>query len=175
MQLIHTNLPEVKILQPTLHLDERGYFFESFNQKDFEQLIGRSVHFVQENQSLSHYGVLRGLHYQTEPYAQVKLVRCIVGEIFDVAVDIRANSSTFGQWVSAYLNEENQQQMWIPEGFAHGFLTLTEKAIVSYRTTNYYQPQNEIRIKWDTHQFNINWPHVDTDITLSFNDKYNTV
>lgn len=171
MQLIHTDLSEVKILQPTLHLDERGYFFESFNQKNFEQLIKRSVHFVQENQSLSRSGVLRGLHYQAEPHAQAKLVRCILGEIFDVAVDIRADSPTFGQWVSTHLNEENQRQMWIPEGFAHGFVTLSEKAIVSYRVTDYYQPEYEVRIKWDSELFKIKWPLQYNQIILSIQDQ----
>ncbi|HDV3963059.1 TPA: dTDP-4-dehydrorhamnose 3,5-epimerase, partial [Escherichia coli] len=128
--------------------DERGFFFESFNQKIFEEAVGRKVEFVQDNHSKSSKGVLRGLHYQLEPYAQGKLVRCVVGEVFDVAVDIRKSSSTFGKWVGVNLSSENKRQLWIPEGFAHGFLVLSETAEFVYKTTNFYSYPHERSIIW---------------------------
>ncbi len=124
MNVIKTEIPDVLIFEPKVFGDERGFFMESFNQKVFEEAVGRKVEFVQDNHSKSCKGVLRGLHFQLPPFEQAKLVRCIVGEVFDVAVDIRPNSETFGSWVGVTLSSENKRQLWIPEGFAHGFLTL---------------------------------------------------
>ncbi|HFP0209150.1 TPA: dTDP-4-dehydrorhamnose 3,5-epimerase, partial [Escherichia coli] len=149
--------------------DERGFFMESFNQKVFEEAVGRKVEFVQDNHSKSSKGVLRGLHYQLEPYAQGKLVRCVVGEVFDVAVDIRKSSPTFGKWVGVNLSAENKRQLWIPEGFAHGFLVLSEIAEFVYKTTNYYHPESEGCIKWDDSFLMIDWPN--KPIAISEKDK----
>jgi len=158
MKVIDTAIPDVKIIEPTVFGDERGFFFESFNQRKFEEAIGRQVHFVQDNHSRSVKGVLRGLHYQLPPHAQGKLVRCVLGEVFDVAVDIRQSSPTFGQWVGVNLSVENKRQLWIPEGFAHGFLTLSEYAEFLYKTTDYYAPHSERSIIWDDPELNIEWP-----------------
>ncbi|GAA3535831.1 hypothetical protein GCM10022394_14310 [Zobellella aerophila] len=128
MNVVRTNIPDVLISEPNVFGGEHGFFFESFNYKEFEKAIGRTLTLVQDNHSKSSKGVLRGLHYQLPPHAQGKLVRCVVGEVFDVAVDIRKNSSKFGQWIDVNLSAENKRQLWIPEGFAHGFLALSEKA-----------------------------------------------
>lgn len=157
MKITQTDLPEVKIIQPKVHHDPRGFFFESYNQQAFEKCIGKSVHFSQDNHSMSKKGVLRGLHYQLPPKAQGKLVRVIQGEIFDVAVDIRHNSPTFGRWVGHILSSENQQQIWIPEGFAHGFLVLSDMAECLYKTTNYYAPEHERTIYWNAPELAIDW------------------
>ncbi|WP_097456068.1 dTDP-4-dehydrorhamnose 3,5-epimerase, partial [Escherichia coli] len=132
MNVIKTEIPDVLIFEPKVFGDERGFFMESFNQKVFEEAVGRKVEFVQDNHSKSCKGVLRGLHFQLPPFEQAKLVRCIVGEVFDVAVDIRPNSETFGSWVGVTLSSENKRQLWIPEGFAHGFLTLSDIAEFIY-------------------------------------------
>lgn len=158
MNIIDTKIPDVKIIEPKVFGDERGFFFESFNQQQFEEAVGYPVNFVQDNHSKSSQGVLRGLHYQLPPHAQGKLVRCVVGEVFDVAVDIRKNSPTFGQWAGVHLSAENKRQLWIPEGFAHGFLTLSETAEFLYKTTNYYSPQSEASIIWDDLDVAIEWP-----------------
>lgn len=158
MKVIDTQLPDVKIIEPTVFADERGFFFESFNHKRFEEAIGRKVNFVQDNHSKSIQGVLRGLHYQLPPKAQAKLVRVVQGEVFDVAVDIRKSSPTFGQWVGQTLSAENKKQLWIPEGFAHGFLTLSETAEFLYKTTDYYAPELERSIRWDDSDIRIDWP-----------------
>lgn len=158
MNIIDTRIPDVKIIESKVFGDERGFFFESFNQKQFEEAIGRTVTFVQDNHSKSSKGVLRGLHYQLPPYAQGKLVRCVVGEVFDVAVDIRKNSLTFGQWVGVHLSAENKRLFWIPEGFAHGFVTLSETAEFLYKTTNYYHRESEGAILWNDPELNIEWP-----------------
>lgn len=158
MNVIDTEIPDVKIFEPKVFGDERGFFFESFNQKIFEAAIGRKVEFVQDNHSKSVKGVLRGLHYQLPPMAQGKLVRVVQGEVFDVAVDIRKSSPTFGKWVGVNLSAENKRQLWIPEGFAHGFLTLSETAEFLYKTTNYYSPQHEACLLWSDAQLNISWP-----------------
>ena len=158
MKVTDTKIPDVKIIEPTVFEDERGFFFESFNHKKFEAVIGREVTFVQDNHSKSSKGVLRGLHYQLPPYAQGKLVRVVQGEVFDVAVDIRNSSPTFGQWVAETLSAENKKQLWIPEGFAHGFLTLSKMAEFLYKTTNYYAPDFEKSIHWNDQVFNIAWP-----------------
>lgn len=158
MNVIKTAIPDVLIFEPKVFGDERGFFFESFNHKLFEEAVGYPITFVQDNHSKSSKGVLRGLHYQLPPYAQGKLVRCVVGEVFDVAVDIRKRSPTFGQWVGVHLSGENKRQLWIPEGFAHGFITLTETAEFLYKTTNYFSPQYDRGIAWNDKTINIKWP-----------------
>ncbi|WP_270656148.1 dTDP-4-dehydrorhamnose 3,5-epimerase [Aeromonas sp. Y293-4] len=170
MQIIDTKIPDVKIIEPKVFGDERGFFFESFNQQQFEAAVGYPVNFVQDNHSKSSKGVLRGLHYQLPPHAQGKLVRCVVGEVFDVAVDIRKSSPTFGQWVGVHLSADNKRQLWIPEGFAHGFVTLSETAEFLYKTTNYYAPQSEGTIRWDDPQVGIEWP-IEGEVSLSKKDQ----
>lgn len=178
MNIIATAIPDVLIFEPKIFGDERGFFFESFNHKQFEEAVGSPVTFVQDNHSKSSRGVLRGLHYQLPPHAQGKLVRCVAGEVFDVAVDIRKSSPTFGQWVGVHLSGENKRQLWIPEGFAHGFVTLSETAEFLYKTTNYYAPQSEACIKWDDTYVAIEWPfefqpqlsNKDSHLSISFND-----
>ena len=171
MNVIKTEIPDVLIFEPKVFGDERGFFMESFNQKVFEEAVGRKVEFVQDNHSKSSKGVLRGLHYQLEPYAQGKLVRCVVGEVFDVAVDIRKSSSTFGKWVGVNLSSENKRQLWIPEGFAHGFLVLSETAEFVYKTTNFYSYPHERSIIWSDSNINISWPLPNSMINLSKKDK----
>lgn len=158
MKIVDTAITDVKIIEPAVFGDDRGFFFESFNQAKFEAAIGHSVNFVQDNHSRSVKGVLRGLHYQLPPHAQAKLVRCTLGEVFDVAVDIRQSSPTFGQWVGVYLSAENKRQLWIPEGFAHGFITLSDTAECLYKTTNYYAPQSDACIIWNDADIGIEWP-----------------
>ncbi|MGY3944243.1 dTDP-4-dehydrorhamnose 3,5-epimerase [Aeromonas tecta] len=158
MNIIKTKIPDLFIIEPKVFGDERGFFFESFNQQQFESVIGRAVTFVQDNHSKSSRGVLRGLHYQLPPHAQGKLVRCVTGEVFDVAVDIRKSSPTFGQWVGVNLSAENKRQFWIPEGFAHGFVTLSDTAEFLYKTTAYYSPQCEASIRWNDIDIAIEWP-----------------
>jgi dTDP-4-dehydrorhamnose 3,5-epimerase len=170
MNVIKTAIPEVFIFEPKVFGDARGFFFESFSQKIFEEAVGKKIDFVQDNHSQSQKGVLRGLHYQLDPHAQGKLVRCIEGEVFDVAVDIRKNSATFGQWVGAVLSAENKRQLWIPEGFAHGFLTLSDTAQFVYKATNYYAPQSERCIIWNDPQINIEWPEAG-QVQLSAKDQ----
>lgn len=170
MNIVDTKIPDVKIIEPKVFGDERGFFLESFNQSIFDNAVGRHVDFVQDNHSMSKKGVLRGLHYQLAPHAQGKLVRCVEGEVFDVAVDIRRSSETFGQWVGVHLSAENNRQLWIPEGFAHGFITLSDRVQFIYKTTNYYAPQSERSILWNDPQINIEWPEVD-EMTLSGKDK----
>lgn len=160
MKVTDTKISDVKIIEPAVFEDERGFFFESFNHKKFEEAIGREVTFVQDNHSKSSKGVLRGLHYQLPPHAQGKLVRVVQGEVFDVVVDIRRASPTFGQWVGETLSAENKKQLWAPEGFAHGFLTLSETAEFLYKTTNYYNPQSEHCICWNDEQTAIRWPAI---------------
>ncbi|MEG0007300.1 MAG: dTDP-4-dehydrorhamnose 3,5-epimerase [Aeromonas sp.] len=173
MNVIKTSIPDVLIFEPKVFGDDRGFFFESFNHQQFETAIGHQVTFVQDNHSKSSKGVLRGLHYQLPPHAQGKLVRCVAGEVFDVAVDIRKTSPTFGQWVGIYLSGENKRQLWIPEGFAHGFLTLSETAEFLYKTTNYYHPQSERSILWKDTTLNIDWPL--SEPTLSKKDENATL
>ncbi|CDH00881.1 dTDP-4-dehydrorhamnose 3,5-epimerase [Xenorhabdus bovienii] len=170
MNIIQTEIPDVLIFEPKVFGDDRGFFFESFNQKIFENAIGYPINFVQDNHSKSTKGVLRGLHFQKSPYAQGKLVRCIYGEVFDVAVDIRKNSSSYGKWIGVKLSSENKRQLWIPEGFAHGFLVLSDIAEFSYKATNYYHPSSEDGIIWNDKDININWPLMDKYI-LSEKDK----
>lgn len=158
MNVIETPLADVFIIEPNVFGDERGFFFESFNDKLFREMTQTDYNFVQDNHSRSRQGILRGLHYQLEPYAQGKLVRVVVGEVFDVAVDIRRHSETFGQWYGVTLSAENKRQFWIPPGFAHGFLTLSEHADFLYKTTNYYSPKYECSIRWNDTDLSINWP-----------------
>ncbi|NMY13768.1 dTDP-4-dehydrorhamnose 3,5-epimerase [Pseudomonas veronii] len=154
-------ISDVILFEPKVFGDERGFFFESFNQRLFEEAIGRSVQFVQDNHSRSVKGVLRGLHYQIQQ-PQGKLVRVVQGEVFDVAVDIRKTSPTFGHWVGAHLSAENKHQLWVPEGFAHGFVVLTETAEFLYKTTDYYAPAHERCIHWNDLQIGIQWPYAGT-------------
>jgi len=170
MNVISTAIPDVKIFEPKSFSDERGFFFESFNQKLFEEATGLKRDFVQDNHSKSSKGVLRGLHYQLPPMAQGKLVRVVQGEVFDVAVDIRKSSPTFGQWIGVHLSGENKRQLWIPEGFAHGFLTLSETAEFLYKTTNYYSPKDEGAIIWSDSSLAIKWPTIE-DIKVSIKDQ----
>ncbi|NOH20146.1 dTDP-4-dehydrorhamnose 3,5-epimerase [Vibrio cyclitrophicus] len=158
MKVIDTRIPDVKIIEPSVFGDERGFFMETWNQKQFEELVtGRPTTFVQDNHSKSKKGTLRGLHYQTEN-RQGKLVRVVSGEVFDVAVDIRKDSPTFGQWVGEYLSAENKRQLWVPEGFAHGFYVTSDEAEFVYKCTNYYNPTSEVSIRWDDKQLAIQWP-----------------
>ena len=160
MNVIDTAIPDVKIVEPTVFGDERGFFFESYNQRMFNEAIGRDVNFVQDNHSLSAKGVLRGLHYQIQQ-PQGKLVRVIAGEVFDVAVDIRQGSPTCGQWIGVSLSAENKRQLWVPEGFAHGFLVVSETAEFLYKTTDFYAPEHERCIAWNDPDLAINWPMTD--------------
>ena len=170
MKVIDTKNPDVKIIEPTVFGDERGFFMETWNQKRFEELVtGKPTQFVQDNHSKSKKGILRGLHYQTEN-TQGKLVRVVSGEVFDVAVDIRKGSPTFGQWVGEYLSAENKRQLWVPEGFAHGFYVTSEEAEFVYKCTNYYDPQSELTILWNDEEISINWPIVNGPI-LSEKDR----
>ncbi|MBL0614738.1 dTDP-4-dehydrorhamnose 3,5-epimerase [Aeromonas veronii] len=169
MNVIKTDIPDVLIFEPKVFSDERGFFFESFNHKLFEEAVGYPVTFVQDNHSKSSKGVLRGLHYQLPPHAQGKLVRCVAGEVFDVAVDIRKNSPTFGQLVGIHLSGENKRQLWIPEGFAHGFVTLSDTAEFLYKTTAYYHRESEGAIAWNDIELKIQWP-IDS-VFLSEKDK----
>lgn len=157
MNVIPTAIPEVLILEPKVFGDERGFFYESYNQRAFRQATELDVHFVQDNHSRSAKGVLRGLHYQIR-HPQGKLVRCTLGEVFDVAVDLRKDSPRFGQWVGEILSAENKRMMWIPEGFAHGFLVLSEVAEFLYKTTDYYSAEYERGIIWSDPDLGIDWP-----------------
>jgi dTDP-4-dehydrorhamnose 3,5-epimerase len=164
-------IPDVILFEPQVFGDDRGFFFESFNQARFEQAVGRTVGFVQDNHSKSTKGVLRGLHYQIQQ-AQGKLVRVVQGEVFDVAVDIRRSSPTFGRWVGERLSADNKRQLWVPEGFAHGFVVLSDTAEFLYKTTNYYAPEYERSIIWNDSQLAIAWP--ESQPTLSKKDQSGT-
>ena len=157
MEMTATAIPDVLLITPKVHADERGFFYESFNQRTFHQLSGLNVSFVQENHSKSTLGVLRGLHYQNAPQAQAKLVRVVQGVVFDVAVDIRKGSATLGQWVGYELSAENKQQLWIPEGFAHGFLVLSETAELVYQGTSHYCAEAEMTIAWNDPDSGVDW------------------
>ena len=152
-----TRLPEVLILQPQVFGDTRGFFYESFNARDFASATGLQVEFVQDNHSMSSQGVLRGLHYQIK-HAQGKLVRVVRGEVFDIAVDLRKKSSTFGQWAACHLSADNAKQIWIPPGFAHGYLVLSESAEFLYKTTDYWYPEHERTLLWNDPSLGIDWP-----------------
>lgn len=157
MNVTPTDIPDVLMIEPEVRSDERGFFFESFNRRRWEELTGLKTEFVQDNHSRSVRGVLRGLHYQLRR-PQGKLVRCVVGEIFDVAVDMRASSPTFGRWVGARLSAENKRQLWVPEGFAHGFAVLSEVGEFLYKTTDFYDPQAERAVVWNDPLLAIDWP-----------------
>ncbi|QJQ96026.1 MULTISPECIES: dTDP-4-dehydrorhamnose 3,5-epimerase [Halomonadaceae] len=169
MNVIETSLPEVLILEPKVFGDARGFFMESFNQRAFEEATGMAANFVQDNHSRSRQGVLRGLHYQLEQ-PQGKLVRVTQGRVFDVAVDLRRNSPHFGQWTGVELSDENNRQLWVPEGFGHGFVVLSESADFLYKTTNYYHPASERCIRYDDPTLAIEWPTLDGGVSLSDKD-----
>lgn len=168
MKAAPTAIPDVLIVEPKVFGDERGFFFESFNQRQFEQIIGQTVSFVQDNHSRSARNVLRGLHYQIRQ-PQGKLVRVAAGEVYDVAVDIRASSPTFGRWIGVRLSAENKRMLWVPPGFAHGFLVLSEYAEFLYKTTDYWAPEHERSIRWNDPDLAIEWP-VSADPILSSKD-----
>ena len=170
MNVETTAIEGVLILQPKVFGDARGFFFESFNQQAFDAAVGQHVDFVQDNHSRSARGVLRGLHFQRAPRAQGKLVRCTAGAVFDVAVDIRRDSPTFGRWVGVELSADNHRQLWIPAGLAHGFLVLTETADFLYKTTDFYSPQHEGAVRWDDPDLGIAWPDAGGPPQLSAKD-----
>lgn len=169
MKVTPTAIPDVLIIEPKVFCDARGFFFESFNNRAFDEAVGRHVEFLQDNQSHSAKGVLRGLHYQIQQ-PQGKLVRCTSGAVFDVAVDIRKSSATFGKWVGTDLTAVNHRQLWVPEGFAHGFLVLSESADFLYKTTDYYAPQHERCIAWNDADIGIGWPQADVAPQVSKKD-----
>lgn len=170
MKVIDTKIPDVKIIEPTVFGDERGFFMETWNQKRFEELVtGKPTSFVQDNHSKSKKGILRGLHYQTEN-TQGKLVRVVSGEVFDVAVDIRKNSPTFGQWVGEYLSAQNKRQLWVPEGFAHGFYVTSDNTEFVYKCTDFYNPSFEQSIIWSDSELSIEWPIIENLVITSDKD-----
>lgn len=162
-------ISEVVLIEPSVFEDQRGSFFESWNRTSFANAIGEEIDFVQDNQSLSVKGVLRGLHYQFEPQPQGKLVRVVSGSVWDVAVDIRRSSPTFSQWVGVELSAENHRQLWIPPGFAHGFLTLTDRADMIYKVTEFFSPHLDRSIRWDDAEIGVDWP-LESEPTLSDKD-----
>lgn len=170
MKVTQLSIPDVLLIEPQIFGDDRGFFYESFNDQKFEEATGKKPAFVQDNHSHSSLHILRGLHYQLPPHAQAKLIRVTRGKVFDVAVDLRKSSPTFGKWVGAILSEENQSQLFIPEGFAHGFLVLSEKADFLYKTTNYYHKESEREILWNDPDLGIEWP-LDGKPLLSEKDK----
>lgn len=173
MKIIDTEIPDVKIIEPSVFGDERGFFMETWQQKKFEEQVSPRT-FVQDNHSKSSKGILRGLHYQTEN-TQGKLVRVVAGEVYDVAVDMRKSSPTFGQWVGVYLSAHNKRQLWVPEGFAHGFYVTTDSAEFVYKCTDYYNPQHEHSLLWNDSDLNIQWPISEGDMpVLSEKDKAGT-
>ena len=171
MNVIQTALPEVLLLEPKVFGDERGFFMESFNQKVFDAAVGHHIDFVQDNQSRSTKGVLRGLHYQLPPNPQGKLVRAVAGAVFDVAVDMRRSSQNFGKWVGYELSAENKRMLWIPPGFAHGFLVVSASADFLYKTTDFYAPQAEGAVRFNDEAIGIQWPDVGVPLQLSGKDK----
>jgi dTDP-4-dehydrorhamnose 3,5-epimerase len=170
MLITATSLPEVLLLEPKVFGDERGFFLESYNRRSFNAAVGHDVEFVQDNHSRSARGVLRGLHYQLPPYAQGKLVRVTAGCVFDVAVDVRRSSPRFGQWVGAELSSENSRQLWIPPGFAHGFVVLSDSADFLYKASGYYAPHAERAVIWNDPAIGIDWPYADVPRTFSAKD-----
>jgi dTDP-4-dehydrorhamnose 3,5-epimerase len=169
MNFIETKIPGLIIIEPKVFKDERGYFLESYNQKEFESFVG-NVDFVQDNESQSTYGVLRGLHFQRPPFTQAKLVRCIVGRILDIAVDLRSTSKTFGKYFSVELSAEDKRQLYIPKGFAHGFIVLSPKAIFSYKVDNFYSLAHDSGIAWNDTHFGIDWKVPLNEIVVSAKD-----
>ncbi|SFO97963.1 dTDP-4-dehydrorhamnose 3,5-epimerase [Variovorax sp. OK605] len=169
MKVTPTAIPDVLVIEPKVFGDARGFFFESFNQKAFDEAVGKHVEFVQDNHSRSAKGVLRGLHYQIQQ-PQGKLVRVVHGAVFDVAVDIRRSSPTFGKWVGVELSEENHRQLWVPEGFAHGFFVISDTAEFLYKTSDYYAPAHERAILWNDASLAIDWPSIGVAPQLSAKD-----
>ena len=169
MKTIETKISELIIIEPEVFGDVRGYFLESYNQKKFEEVVGK-ITFVQDNESKSSKGVLRGLHFQKPPFAQAKLVRCIEGEVLDVAVDIRKNSKTYGHHVAVLLTGENKRQLFVPRGFAHGFLVLSDSATFAYKVDNTYAPQFDTGIRWNDKELNILWGMDDSEVVISAKD-----
>lgn len=163
-------IPRLKIIEPRLNNDLRGYFYEAFNQNEFNEKVENNITFVQDNHSLSKKGTIRGMHYQIDPFSQGKLVRVVRGEIYDVALNIDKNSKSYGMWTSVILSSENKKQFWIPSGFAHGFLALSDEAEVVYKTTNFYSKNHEAHIKYNDKRFNIHWPSVGVKYILSTKD-----
>ena len=173
MNVIKTALKGLIILEPKIFGDSRGYFFESYNKEQFKKDTGLDIDFVQDNQSKSCYGVLRGLHFQKPPYAQSKLVRVVKGRVLDVSVDIRKSSPTFGKYVAVELTEDNHRQLFIPHGFAHGFVVLSDEAIFQYKCDNFYHKESEGAIAWNDPEINIDWTIPFEDVILSDKDKVN--
>ena len=173
MNIIKTELKDCFIIEPRIFNDERGYFFESFNERTFAEKTGLNVHFVQDNQSFSSKGVLRGLHYQTGEYAQAKLVQVLQGEVLDVAVDIRPESETYGKYVAVLLTSENKKQFFVPRGFAHGFLVLSETALFAYKCDNFYNKESEGGIVFDDKTIGIEWNFPKEKLIISEKDQYN--
>lgn len=171
MKIKETPLKDCYIIEPTIFEDDRGYFYEKFNEKRFEEFTGIQVHFVQDNISKSSYGVLRGLHFQKGEHAQAKLVSCIEGKVWDIAVDLRENSPSFGKWFGVELSAENKLQLYIPRGFVHGFVVLSETAVFAYKCDNYYNKEAEGGIIWNDQDLNIDWKIPMEDIILSEKDK----
>jgi len=169
MKFIETKISNVIIIEPTVFGDVRGYFLESYNQKKFEEVVGK-ISFVQDNESKSSKGVLRGLHFQKPPFEQAKLVRCIEGEVLDVAVDIRKNSKTYGHHVAVLLSGQNKRQLFVPRGFAHGFLVLSESATFAYKVDNTYAPEFDAGIRWNDKELNIKWGMDDSEVIISAKD-----
>lgn len=170
MEYKKTEIDGVWIIEPKVFSDNRGYFYEVWRQSDFDEHIGQHVEFVQDNESKSSYGVLRGLHYQKGDFSQAKLVRVLKGKVFDVAVDLRKDSPTLGKYVMVELSEENKRQFFIPRGFAHGFLVLSEEAIFTYKVDNIYAPQSEASLRWNDETVGIEWPIDEKDIVISDKD-----
>lgn len=170
MEFIKTEIDGVWIIEPKVFNDDRGYFFESFKQAEFDKHIGYHVDFIQDNESKSNYGVLRGLHYQEGDTAQAKLVRVIKGKVVDVAVDLRKSSPTFGKYVMVELSEDNKRQFFVPRGFAHGFLVLSDEAIFTYKVDNVYSPQTEASLRWNDETVGVKWPIDVKDVVLSDKD-----
>ena len=170
MKVTPLEIPDVLLIEPNVFYDQRGFFFESFNQKKFEEVVGQKINFVQDNHSKSVKGVLRGLHYQIPPKAQDKLIRVIQGEVYDVAVDLRQSSPMFGKWVAEILSADNKKQLWIPKGFAHGFVTLSDSAEFLYKTTDFYSKEHEKCILWNDTTLDIDWGDM-KNISLSDKDR----
>ena len=177
MKVTKTKIKDLIILETQIYPDKRGWFTESYNQQAFDQILSQlnqpKARFIQDNLSLSHKNVLRGLHYQTKPYSQAKLIQVVQGSVWDVAVDLRQDSSTFGQWFGIEISAQNHKQLWIPAGFAHGFLTLQDNTLFTYKTTNFYAKEHEYSILWNDPDLNIKWPIVpNTEIIQSVKDQH---
>ena len=169
MKFIETKIPDLIIIEPTVYGDNRGYFLESYNQKKFEEIVGKTS-FVQDNESKSSKGVLRGLHFKKPPFKQAKLVRCIEGEVLDVAVDIRKNSKTYGKHISVKLSGENKHQLFVPRGFAHGFIVISDNATIAYKVDNTYAPNYDAGIRWNDKELNIQWGMLEYQVLVSKKD-----